>query len=132
MVLTKWRILLCAPRSNERVINLLAKDQNITFYKKVDNWLKNVDIIISCTTGSISLNIAKDAIPFMKESSLFADFSSASSADKRAAANIAELNKIFYCDVVIMGGVNLTGVHTPLLYSVLSDTDKTPIGEFLD
>ncbi|MDP1574670.1 MAG: NAD(P)-binding domain-containing protein [Coxiellaceae bacterium] len=109
-----YSVQLCAPRPSETVIKLVA-EKNIVLHKEINVWLKEIDIVISCVPGSASLSAAKEAILFLNPGSIFSDFSSSSSNDKREAASIAALKNINYLDVVIMGGVDLTGSKTPLL-----------------
>src|SRR3990167_5618785 len=117
-----YTLKLCAPRPSEKVLKLVS-DKNITLHKEINKWLKEIDIVISCVPGSTSLSVAKDVISFLTHRSTFADFSSSSSNDKRKAASIAESNHINFIDVVIMGGVDLTGSKTPLLCAG-DNTDK--------
>ncbi len=112
---TGYSLQLCAPRPSERVLKLVTEKQNVLLHKRIDHWLENMDIVIACTPGAVALNVVQEAIPFMKKNALYADFSSSASADKRKAATFAELKKIYFVDVVIMGSVDLTGVRTPLL-----------------
>src|SRR3989338_3633807 len=99
-----YTLKLCAPRPSEKVLQL-ASDKNITLHKEINTWLKEIDVVISCVPGSMSLSVVKEAIPFLMQGATFADFSSSSSHDKREAAKIAESKNISFVDVVIMGGV---------------------------
>ena len=109
-----YAVQLCAPRPSEKALKLVATN-NIILHKDIGEWLKEIDIVISCVPGSTSFSVAKEAIPFLKQYSVFADFSSSSSSDKRKSDVIAASRNINFVDVVIMGGVDLTGVKTPLL-----------------
>jgi 3-hydroxyisobutyrate dehydrogenase len=106
---------LCAPRPSERVIQLVSENQNTTLYKNLGAWLKNAEIVISCTPGVVALDVASEAIAFLKKGAVYADFSTSSPEQKQQAALLAESKEIYFADVVIMGGVNLTGMNTPLL-----------------
>src|SRR3990167_11422704 len=109
-----YALQLCAPRPSEKVLKLVS-DKNIILHKEVSTWLEEIDIVISCVPGSTSLSVAKDAISFLKQGAVFADFSSSSSGDKCEAAKISASKNIFFVDVVIMGGVDISGAKTPLL-----------------
>ena len=111
----KYSLHLCAPRPSEKIINLISASRNVTLSKKIGNWLMSADIVISCTPGNVALSVTKEAIPFMQKGALFADFSSASPADKRQGALLANANEVFFVDVVIMGAIDLAGARTPLL-----------------
>lgn len=110
----KYSLQLCAPRPSEKILQFSRKN-NIILYNNVGNWLQNSDLVISCVPGAISLTVAKEAFPFLKQGTTFADFSSSSSTDKYAASCLSESKKIIFIDVVIMGGVSLMREKTPLL-----------------
>src|SRR3990167_2298903 len=109
-----YTVQLCAPRPSEKVLKLVS-DKNITLHREISAWLKEIDIVISCVPGSTALSVTKEAILFLTRGATFADFSSSSSSDKQEAANIASSKNISFSDVVIMGGVDLSGAKTPLL-----------------
>jgi len=88
---------------------------DISLHNTPGQWLNEIDVVISCVPGSQSLPVAKEIIPFLKKSSLFSDFSSASPQDKKLAAKVGRNHYVDYADVVIMGGVDLTKEKTPLL-----------------
>ena len=117
-----YTVQLCAPRPSEKVLKLVS-DKNITLHREINTWLKEIDLVISCVPGSTSLSVAKEVIPFLTKNATFTDFSSSSSSGKREAASLAESNHINFIDIVIMGGVDLTGAKTPLLCAG-NDTDK--------
>lgn len=110
-----YSLYLCAPRPNNKVNQLVSENQNMLLYKKLDGWLKEAEIVISCTPGIVALDVVKEALPFLKKGAVYADFSTAAPGDKQQGAFLAESKDICFIDVVIMGGVSLTGVHTPLL-----------------
>ena len=110
-----YSLSLCAPRPSDRVIKLAFGNQNITLHKNLGAWLKKAEVVISCTSGVVALDVASAAIPFLKNGTVYADFSTAAPRDKQQGALLAESKGIFFDDVVIMGGINLMGVKTPLL-----------------
>lgn len=110
----KYPLQLCAPRPSEKILQF-SHENNIILHNNVGNWLQSSDLVISCVPGAVSLTVAKEVLPFLKQGTIFADFSSSSSADKYAASYLAELKKIIFIDIVIMGGVDLMREKTPLL-----------------
>ena len=109
-----YSLQLCAPRPSEKVLQFTSQ-KNVPLHKEIGDWLSNIDIAISCTPGSTAFSVVSEAVQFLKSNSLFADFSSSSANDKRKSAELAQLKKILFADVVIMGGVDLTKEKTPLL-----------------
>jgi 3-hydroxyisobutyrate dehydrogenase len=89
---------LCAPRPSERVIQLVSENQNTTLYKNLGAWLKNAEIVISCTPGMVALDVASEAITFLKKGAVYADFSTSSPEQKQQAALLAESKEIYFAD----------------------------------
>lgn len=114
-----FSLQLCAPRPTDKILKF-SSENNIALYNNTGNWLNEVDVVISCVPGSQSQSVAKETIPFLKKQATFADFSSASSQDKKNASEIATAHHVYYADVVIMGGVDLTQEKTPLLCASLN------------
>ncbi len=112
----KYNLQLCTPRPNTKVLEFVS-EKNILLHKKIDTWLNDSDIVLSCVPGSIALSVVKEAILFLKSGALFADFSSSSSNDKYEGASFAASRGICFIDVAIMGSVDLNQAKTPLLCS---------------
>jgi 3-hydroxyisobutyrate dehydrogenase-like beta-hydroxyacid dehydrogenase len=90
-----YSLQLCTPRPSEKILKLVS-EKNTILHKQISDWLSNIDILISCTPGSVALAVAKEAIPFLKTGALFSDFSSSSPDDKREAASLAAAKEIFF------------------------------------
>lgn len=78
-------------------------------------WLADADIVVSAVYGHAALAVASQALPHLRPDALYADFTTASAADMRAAAEIAAGRAIAFADVAIMGAIALLGDRTPLL-----------------
>lgn len=72
-------------------------------------------LALNVAPGPQALAVARAAAPHMPAGSVFADLSSASLQDLRAAAALFKHSD--YVDVAIMGAVSIHGHHTPLLAS---------------
>lgn len=107
---------LYTPRPNEKILKL-ASEKNIKLHSKIDNWLHDADIVLSCVPGSAALSVAKEIIPFMKDGATFADFSSSAPGDKREAESFSATKGVRFADIAIMGSVDLNQEKTPLLCS---------------
>lgn len=93
----------------------LVNDVAITVHQGPGAWLAGADIVISAVTGGAALDAALAAFPFMKQGAVYADFTTASPAEMRAAAAEALVSGLRFVDVAIMGGITLSGAKTPLL-----------------
>lgn len=78
-------------------------------------WLDEADIVVSAVFGHAALEVAKQALPYLRQDAAYADFTTASSAHMRAAAEDAERLGLPFTDVAIMGAIALLGARTPLL-----------------
>lgn len=78
-------------------------------------WLAHADIVVSAVFGHAALHVATQALPHLRGDASYADFTTASAADMRAAADIAAQRGVPFTDVAIMGAIALLGARTPLL-----------------
>lgn len=78
-------------------------------------WLAQADIVVSAVFGHAALKVATQALPHLRDDASYADFTTASAADMRAAADIAAQRGVPFTDVAIMGAIALLGARTPLL-----------------
>ena len=78
-------------------------------------WLAEADLVVSAVFGYVAQAVAAQALPHLNRQALFADFTTASAADMRAAAAVAAACEVPFADVAIMGAIALLGARTPLL-----------------
>ena len=78
-------------------------------------WLAEADLVVSAVFGYAAQEVATQALPHLNSSALFADFTTASAADMRAASEVAATHNVPFADVAIMGAIALLGARTPLL-----------------
>lgn len=78
-------------------------------------WLADADLVVSAVFGYAAREVAAQALPHVRDGALFADFTTASAADMRAAAALAAEHGVPFADVAIMGAIALLGARTPLL-----------------
>lgn len=107
---------LCEARVSEAA-RRLADASNLTIHEKVGEWLRSADLVLSCVTGTTSLPVLKEALPFLSEGTTFADLTTASPEVKREGAKLAREAGVNYTDTAIMGAISLNLVRTPLLVS---------------
>lgn len=78
-------------------------------------WLAGADLVVSAVFGHAALAVAGQALPHLRHDALYADFTTASATDMRAAADVAARHGIAFADVAIMGAIALLAERTPLL-----------------
>lgn len=78
-------------------------------------WLSQADLVVSAVFGYAAYEVAAQALPHLARHALYADFTTASAADMRAAAAIAAQHGVPFADIAIMGAIALLGAKTPLL-----------------
>ncbi|MDP4299351.1 NAD(P)-dependent oxidoreductase [Leptothrix discophora] len=78
-------------------------------------WLADRDWILTCVTGSHTLEITRRCLALARPGATLCDLSTASPDTKRESARLAAAASLRYVDVAIMGAVSLAGARTPLL-----------------
>lgn len=89
--------------------------QGITVHDSAGEWLRGARRIWSCVPGDLALSALQGVIENLAPETIYVDLTTASPADKRAAANQAAAAGVAYVDVAIMGAVALTATDTPLM-----------------
>lgn len=105
---------VCEP-SLSPASNKIAEKLSLAIHNTSGPWLQSADLVISAVTGQAALAAALATFPFLLPQVLYADFTTASPADMRAAAKAADASNLRFVDVAIMGGITLTGAKTTLL-----------------
>jgi 3-hydroxyisobutyrate dehydrogenase len=107
-------LYLCDPRPSPKAL-LFSRQNHVALSTGVAEWLQEVDLVLSCVVGTVSLKVASGAFPLMRGGAMYADMTTCDPAEIREAAVLAEKAGIDYVDVAIMGAVALGGVKTALL-----------------
>lgn len=118
---------LCEARMSEAATALTAS-LGLAAHERIGAWLDQAEIVLSCVTGTTSLPVLEQALPFMARQAIFADLTTASPQTKRAGAQRAAEAGVRYVDTAIMGAISLNLVRTPLL---ISGTGATALQEVL-
>ena len=92
-----------------------AQALGLAIYTDAAHAFDGCTLALNLAPGPQALAVARAAAPHLPAGSLFADLSSATPEDLRAAAVL--LAHCDYVDVAIMGAVSIHGHHTPLMAS---------------
>lgn len=105
---------VCELRQDE-AMQARARAYGAALHAAPGPWLAEADLVVSAVYGHAARAVAEQAIPHLRADALYADFTTASAADMRAAAAVAARHGIAFADVAIMGAIVLLGARTPLL-----------------
>ena len=107
-------LLLCESRPSDAA-KAFTESAGLAVQSTIGAWLAEADIVLSCVTGTTSLPVLTQALPFVRQQAVFADFTTASPETKREGAALAAEASVRYVDTAIMGAISLNLVRTPLL-----------------
>lgn len=93
----------------------LCKELGATIEQAPSVILQEADLIISAVFGSVALQVAEQAAPFIKPHALYADFTTGKPDDILAASAVVTQQHADFVDVAIASTVNLFKEKTPLL-----------------
>lgn len=109
------RIVGICELRNDAEMQARAASHGSTLHAEPGPWLAEADIVVSAVFGHAALAVARQALPHLGRQGVYADFTTASSGDMRAAADVAAQLGVPFTDVAIMGAIALLGARTPLL-----------------
>lgn len=104
-----------------------AQAHGAALHAKPGAWLQDADLVVSAVFGHAALDVATAALPHMRKDAAYADLTTASSGDMRAASEAAAQHGLPFTDVAIMGAIALLGARTPLL---CAGTGAVAVAEF--
>ena len=90
---------------NSDVILRHATETGTVFKKSVKALLKEVEIVISCVTGSVALLVAEQASSYLEKRHLFVDVNTASPKTMEAVGNAIKESGAGFADVAMLGGI---------------------------
>jgi len=105
---------ICELRQDEDM-RARARSYGAPLHAEPGPWLAEADLVVSAVYGHAARAVAAQALPYLRGDALYADFTTASAADMRAAAKVAADHGVAFADVAIMGAIALLGARTPLL-----------------
>ena len=99
------------------VIRKRTAETGAVLVKSVEELLNRSDLVISCVTGAVALDVAKSAVPFLTPKHLYADVNTASPKVKEAVAEVVEGTGASFVDVAMMGAIPAFLHRVPMLVS---------------
>ncbi|WP_434774406.1 NAD(P)-binding domain-containing protein [Pseudomonas oryzihabitans] len=107
-------LILCDLKPSPRAQDF-AKEHGLALFTSIEEAVPDCDIVVSCVFGTVSLQVAEQALAPMQAGALFIDMTTADPQQIRQAAAIAAERAIPYVDVAILGAIALTQARTNLL-----------------
>ena len=79
--------------------------------------LDRIDVVISCVTGAMAVDVARDAAPFLRADHLYADVNTSSPHVKETVAGIVEATGASFTDAAMLGAIPTFLHRVPILAS---------------
>ena len=92
-----------------------AREDGIEACESLAVLLARADIVISAVTAANTLEVAREAAPFMRSSTFFLDLNSASPTTKAKAAKLIDSAGAHYVEAGVMASVPPCGIAVPML-----------------
>ena len=90
---------------NSDVILRHATETGAVFTESIAALIEEVEIVISCVTGSVALLVAKEAAPYLEKYHLFVDVNTASPKTMEVVGDVIQKNGADFVDVAMLGGI---------------------------
>jgi 3-hydroxyisobutyrate dehydrogenase-like beta-hydroxyacid dehydrogenase len=92
-----------------------AEDAGVIAQPSMQALCESSDLVISAVTASDTLDVAREAAPFLAEGMVFLDLNSASPGTKRQAAAVVDATGAHYVEAGVMTSVPPYGIRVPML-----------------
>jgi len=99
------------------VIERHAAETGAVRAQSVRELLARVEVVISCVTGAMAIEVAREAAPFLRAGHLYADVNTASPHVKETVAGIVETAGAAFADAAMMGAIPTFLHRVPILAS---------------
>ena len=97
---------VCEARFSEAGLQLVDA-LGATKHAEIGPWLAECDLVISAVTGTVALDVARAALPLMRQGALLADMTTAAPDQMQQAAMAAKASGQLFVDVGILGAVSI-------------------------
>jgi len=102
---------------NNDVILRHAAETGTAFKKSIKALIQEVEIVISCVTGSVALLVANQAVSYLGQHHLFVDVNTASPMTMEAVGKVIQKSGADFADVAMLGGIPVFLHRVPSLAS---------------
>ena len=109
-----WDLKFAQPAHKEREL-AHAREAGIDAQPSMQALCEASDLVISAVTASNTLDVAREAAPFLKPGTVFLDLNSASPGTKQQAAALVEPRAAHYVEAGVMTSVPPYGIRVPML-----------------
>ncbi len=82
-----------------------ATETDTVFKESIKALIEEVEIVISCVTGSVALPVARQASSYLEKRHLFVDVNTASPKTMEAVGNAVRESGAGFADVAMLGGI---------------------------
>lgn len=100
------------------VIERHAAETGAVRASSVRDLFARVEVVISCVTGAMAVDVAREAAPFIRAGHLYADVNTASPHVKETVAGIVEEAGGLFADAAMLGAIPTFLHRVPILASV--------------
>jgi len=90
---------------NSEVILRHAAETGAVFKESIRALIEEVDIVISCVTGSVALPVAEQSVAFLEKRHLFVDVNTASPKTMEMVGDVIQKSDAGFVDVAMLGGI---------------------------
>ena len=102
---------------NSDVILRHAAETGTVFRESIGALIEEVEIAISCVTGSVALEVARESSPYLGKHQLFVDVNTASPKTMEAVGEVIKESGADFADVAMLGGIPAFLQRVPSLAS---------------
>ncbi|PVZ10553.1 MULTISPECIES: NAD(P)-dependent oxidoreductase [unclassified Pseudomonas] len=120
-------IILCDLKPSAAATTFAA-ELGVLIHSSPAQGVAGCDVVVSCVFGTVSLEVARQALDAMPPGTLFVDMTTADPEQIRTAAAYAAQRNVSYVDVAILGAIALTQEKTNLLGA--GDAIEQAVGVF--
>ena len=99
------------------VIRRHAAETGAVQTKSAGELLSRVEMVVSCVTGAMAVDLAEEAAPFLNAAHLYADVNTAAPRIKEQVAAIVEKSGAAFADAAMMGAIPAFLHRVPILAS---------------
>lgn len=110
-----YDVMFSKPKEQRTTVERRVSEANVTPVGSIEELLQRAEILFLIVPGKYAEGAAREALPYMTPSHLFADLTTNSPAIKASLGQAFEKKGVLYIDASVMGAVPLYRHKTPTL-----------------